>query len=151
MARFWPKVRIAGADECWEWIAAKDRDGYGAFNPADGSGRKVTRAHRFLVERQQGGVPSDLVVMHTCDNRACVNPRHLRLGTHADNIRDRDQKGRTPLGESRYNARLTEAAVRDIRRAPRDRKSLSPLAAKYGVSYSVVASVAYGRTWAHVP
>lgn len=90
VARFWPKVDKSGS--CWEWTAMLDRDGYGVFK-VDG---KLGRAHRVSYEIHYGPVPSGKVVCHSCDNRKCVNPEHLSLGTVADNNRQR--AARNPVG-----------------------------------------------------
>ena len=90
---WWSKVDAG--DNCWFWTAGRDRDGYGRF--AVGLGGKAqahVRAHRFAYETFNGPIPDGLVVMHTCDNPPCVNPRHLELGTSQDNNDDKVQKGR---------------------------------------------------------
>jgi hypothetical protein len=76
--------------ECWEFLGTRDKDGYGRLAV---DGRK-TRAHRVAWVVYRGEIPEGLHVLHTCDVPACVNPEHLFLGTHADNMHDRDAKGR---------------------------------------------------------
>lgn len=94
LARFWCKVKLAGADECWEWIAGKDKDGYGWF--------KRDRAHRAAWIFFNGRIPEGFLVLHTCDNPPCVNPAHLFLGTQQDNMTDCLKKGRRPSGERHW-------------------------------------------------
>lgn len=89
--RFWKKVDIRGAEECWFWTAGKFKDGYGAFAYA---GHQPGRAHRFSYLLHYGEIPEGTMVLHTCDNHACVNPTHLWLGTARDNAQDAVSKGR---------------------------------------------------------
>lgn len=87
--RFWAKVDRRGPDECWPWRAATDRDGYGAFNVR----AAMFGAHRVSWKITTGATPTKCVC-HTCDNPRCVNPAHLWLGTHQDNMQDKIAKGR---------------------------------------------------------
>lgn len=105
--RFWRKVRCAGPDECWEFVAARDRHGYG-ISWHDG---RVMRAARIAYALANGPIPDGLLVRHTCDNPPCVNPAHLILGTQRDNILDAKERGRLATGD-RNGRRLYPERIR---------------------------------------
>lgn len=88
--RFWSHVRIAGDDECWEWRAARDDNGYGRC----GFMGKTLLTHRVAFLISNGFLIDEMFVCHSCDNPPCCNPKHLFLGTHADNMQDMVSKGR---------------------------------------------------------
>ncbi len=88
MDRFFHKVDKAS--DCWGWLAGKDKDGYGKIKVSG----KTVQAHRLSWNIHNGSVPEGVHVLHHCDNPSCVNPDHLFLGTHLDNMHDRDAKGR---------------------------------------------------------
>lgn len=83
--RFWTKVDIQESDKCWDWLAGTFASGYGCF-AVHGFGE---RAHRVSWTSFNGDIPIDKLVLHRCDNRLCVNPNHLYLGSRSDNQRDR--------------------------------------------------------------
>lgn len=78
-------------DGCWTWFKSKDQCGYGMIGIAPG---RCNRAHRVSYELHVGPIPAGMIVRHSCDNPPCVNPAHLSVGTDADNVRDRDSRGR---------------------------------------------------------
>jgi hypothetical protein len=148
--RFWLKVDKTPSG-CWVWLSTKNTQGYGRFAIRVGPYKqRWYSAHRLVWEWVHGEEPS-LCVLHRCDNPSCVNPRHLFLGTHKDNARDRDRKGRArpPRGTRNGRAKLTESDVLDIRR----RYVLGAgveIAARYGLSATHVQRIARGEAWAHV-
>lgn len=130
---------------CWDWTASKSK-GYGQIMV----GEKPQRAHRVSFEIFRGEVPDDLHVCHRCDNRACINPEHLFLGTNADNTADKVAKGRQHRlrGTAHGMAKLTEADVLTIRSATH---ATDPeLAARYGVGPEAISAVRHRRNWKHI-
>lgn len=152
-AAFMEKVSVGEPDACWMWIGRKDSKGYGIHY----ANSESYRAHRFSWSLVNGPIPFGMVVMHACDNPSCVNPAHLSVGTHADNIRDRENKGRgkrppkeaRARGESGPGARLTEAQAREIL-ALRDVGSSTKIARKYGVQRNTVYRLWRGLNWKHL-
>jgi hypothetical protein len=133
-------VPIGGLDDCWEWLGNRYPNGYGRFA---GKG-----AHRRAWERAYGPVPDGLLVLHRCDNRPCVNPRHLFLGTSLDNSDDKISKGRGARGRRINTNRLTEEAVRAIRLDARNQRVI---AADYGVAQATVHRIKSGISWRWLP
>lgn len=114
--RFWEKVQFGGPDDCWPWQAGLRDDGYGQFTIAV---NVKAGAHRLAWEltNQACILPGFLIRHFVCDNPVCCNPRHMLLGTPADNMRDRDQKGRHRAlsGEQCRQSKLTRRKVETLR------------------------------------
>ena len=148
--RFRRKVRVGGSDECWEWTGGRYPNGYGTYRLANPE--KNVRAHRYVFERMVGPIPAGLLVCHHCDNRSCVNPAHLFLGTYVANMQDACQKGRISAGETRPKAKLLGRQVAMIRRLYEEMPlTHRHLARTYGVDEETVRDLVMRRTWRHVP
>lgn len=108
--------------------------------------KKMTSAHRAAYEDAHGAIPDGMVVMHTCDNRRCVNINHLRLGTQSDNLRDMHTKGRrSHRHEDNPHAKLTPEQVALIRESPLGCRALGRL---LDVHHSTISSIRRGASWA---
>lgn len=103
-------------DTCWEWPKSTGSHGYGQLMIDKIPHTSHTLSYRFHT----GEIPAGMVVMHSCDNRKCINPQHLLLGTHEDNIRDMWSKGRQrpnsvlPTGDAHHNSRFTKVQQEEI-------------------------------------
>jgi hypothetical protein len=151
--RFWRYVQMCehGKDCalcCWPWMASRQLPpslAYGRFCPTR---RKSMAAHRLMWQLvHEMPIPQGHFICHRCDIPYCVNPAHLFLGTHHDNMEDRQNKGRTkaPQGEQSGHAKLSEADVYAIRGA------LKTLAEQYGVTTANIQAILTRRTWKHLP
>lgn len=133
--------------ECWNWLGEIGNNGYGRLEIANVS----YLAHRLSYVLAYGTIDPDLVVMHSCDNRRCVNPAHLSLGTHADNNRDAFTKGRLQKGELNGRAKLSTSQVLDIKRAwSSGAASMTQLAYRHGVLLPCISRILSGKRWRHV-
>ena len=130
--------------ECLEWTAYKNPAGYGQIR-VDWKGWLV---HRFVYTRLFGEIPDGLIIMHTCDNPACINPAHLELGTHMHNVRDKEAKGRGNQGPQNGQAKLTEDDVRQIREAYTGaRGELAALGRRFGAHRSCIHKIVNHTHW----
>lgn len=149
ISRFWSKVAItANPDKCWQWQAGKSDEGYGSFKVAG----KVVGAHRVSFVIANGAITGGLFVLHSCDNRGCVNPKHLFLGTNTDNMRDKVKKGRSNppglSGEKHGMHKLTGEQVRYIREQyTKGNFSQSELARRMNITISTIHLIVHGKTW----
>jgi hypothetical protein len=152
--RFWQRVNKTSG--CWLWTGTtlKLRGGYGTFYDDD---QRLRRAHRVAYELTYGVDMNDpnVALRHTCDNPPCVRPDHLTPGTQTANMEDMRQKERDSPpphshGEDRYNAKLSDSAVRQMRRRHRDGESITAIARDVGVSRPCAGYAINRLTWAHV-
>jgi hypothetical protein len=145
--RFWSKATItANPEKCWNWTAYKVKRGYGRIRLGD----KSHLAHRVAYYLTYGEYPEDLLVCHSCDNPACINPNHLFLGTTLDNVTDKMQKGRhdPSRGEKNGLAKLTWDKVRMIRsQYATGQFTQKQLAQHYGIGKSVLSRVVRNEMW----
>lgn len=139
--RFWS--RVVKSDGCWEWSGSCFKSGYGAFW-RDG-GMRYT--HRESYEMTNGPVPTGLQVLHSCDNRRCVNPNHLRAGTSRENMQDAIDRSRLRHGARHPCAKLTHQQVVALKERWVCGEKTSILARECGVSQSAVCNIIKGRSW----
>lgn len=149
--RFWAKVKRGDPSECWNWQAARcgTHNGYGQTYY---KGRKLL-AHRAAWMISHGYLPpEDLEICHTCDNGLCCNPDHLWLGTHRENMIDRNRKGRIiyEKGSERCNAKLTEVDIEKILQLLEQGLSQRAIAKRFNVSQPKISHIKSGQSWSHV-
>lgn len=129
---------------CWEWLGAiSGKNGYGVIT----INGKAKSAHRVSYEISVGKIEKGLMVLHKCNNRICINPEHLYLGTHNDNMRDMAHT-QAVKGENNAMARLSESDVKEIKKLIKERTMFyRDIAEKYGVKRQTIKDIALGRTW----
>lgn len=152
--RFWSKVdKSGGPDACWPWIAYRDPDGYGKFRIGSRTDRTQTMvsAHRFAWTLVNGAIHQGMNILHRCDNPPCVNvARCLFLGDQAANIADMVSKGRlvSLRGEANGFAKLTAAAIQEIRAMLEAGHLQREIAGRFGTSQQNISRIAHGARWA---
>lgn len=144
--RFLDFYKPGAADACWPWTGTIHHRGYGVIG--DNKNRQYL-AHRLAYEHANGPIPDGMMVCHTCDNKPCCNPRHLFLGTNADNQADKARKLRGPRGTRHRSAKLTDADVISIRSLYPGMSQMA-IAKQYGMNQTVISDIVRRKTWRHV-
>jgi len=155
MKRFWEKVRESAG--CWEWQGALAGSGYGLFR---GPGQHMIGAHRMAYILIYGSIPEGINVLHHCDNKRCVRPEHLFLGTQKDNMADMICKGRQAIGdqlnhpiqvgEANHSHKLSEEDVNQIRHLYRRGYRQCDIAKLVGVERANVWAIVHERSWKQI-
>lgn len=164
--RFWEKVDKNGPiqphtpelGQCWQWIAAKDKFGYGVINDYNILTKKkkykqahILSAHFHNIKNSEYLIIKENCVLHKCDNPSCVNPQHLYIGDKGRNLQDAYDRGRKikPKGELSGRAKLTEVQVLEIRnKFPTYTKT--QLSKEYNVSLRNIRSIVLRESWTHI-
>jgi HNH endonuclease len=170
--RFWQKVKKGSDSECWEWLGAKSKEGYGRFKVKG----KLLSPHRVALCLSSSNLSSDLYGCHHCDNPSCCNPNHLYWGTQSQNMKDCQNKGRNcketqtknlkkgektrgsaqfhslvpQVGSKNKRAKLNEEQVAKIKSKLSQGYSSSSLAQEFNVSPQLINSISRGKLWKHV-
>ena len=145
--RFWKYLPEQLGCECWEWAGTLAKSGYGVLR-VDG---KSILAHRFSYKNYCGPLRPKLSVCHSCDNPKCVNPNHLFLATHEENMRDAALKGRMHNGSTNGTSKLNEQKVRQIRALyATGHYTQQRLSELFGTEPSPICRIVRGKSWKHV-
>ena len=151
LRRFWSKVNKHGSKVpymdscCWEWTD-HCQNGYGGFN----YNGKAHRAHRIAWLITNGRIDNGMCILHKCDNRKCVNPSHLFIGTGQDNVDDMVAKSRQAIGVDHGISKLSEDKIREIRMWCSIGYTHRQIASAYGVSNGNISHIRNGATWGWV-
>ena len=143
LKRFNRKIEMVPECGCWIWTGASNSLGYGVVQIH----HKKIKAHRYSWEINYGPIPAGMEVCHFCDTPACVNPHHLFLGKHKDNMADMVMKKRSAKGEKHSQAKLTEVDVLKIRS---DNRPDSIIAKDYDVKREMISNIQRRSSWKHI-
>jgi hypothetical protein len=152
-SRYWQRVNKDSENGCWNWTGSVIPGGYGHFyyNNKSIYVHRISYAwhHPMTLDLFNN---SKVCVCHSCDNPRCVNPAHLWLGSHADNMRDKREKGRATRGESSPCSKLTELQVLEIRQRYNKKAKITTvqLSKEYGVGNSVIWNILNRKIWKHI-
>lgn len=137
--------KSGGPDSCWLWTKTKDTCGYGLTS----IGKKHMGAHRMAYMLAYGDIPHGMLIMHSCDNPACVNPKHLSLGTKKLNSDDKINKNRGVWlkCEKHPMAKLNPAQVQEIKEHAIQGKTFTEIGRIYGVYRTTIARIVNGISW----
>ena len=145
---FWGKVAIPGdPNSCWRWPGKGGTKGYGGLSFRC----KYYGAHRLAYELCYGAFDKNLMVLHLCNVRGCVNPRHLYLGDGKDNMRDAVESKAWGLGENHHRSKLTDQDVVGIKDLLAAGWAQSIIAGLYHISRGAISSINLNETWKHIP
>lgn len=145
--RLIPHIKIDVITGCWNWSGYREKNGYSRL--------KVfgirTLVHRASYTAFKGNISKGLCILHSCDNRSCINPCHLTEGTHKENSTDMTSKGRQAFGAKNGNSSLTEEDVFSIRKLLKEtNKTHKQISRMFCVTESVISHIKNKRTWKHV-
>lgn len=151
--RLFASYEVDESTGCWNWTGSL-RVGYGVI----GDKKKSLGAHRVSYELNKGPIPEGLVVCHSCDNRRCINPEHLWLGTQKDNMQDCARKGRIVThegdrfkhGNTPYNSKFSPEIVLEVRRLSKEKMKIRSISEKTGVPEHTVKDIRAGRAYASI-
>lgn len=155
IVRFWHQVnkerrkKKGSSSRCWEWTGLPQKSGYCRIR----INSNYRRVHQVSWEMHFGKIPDGMCVCHKCDNKICVNPSHLFLGTNRDNQIDKVSKGRQAKGERCGNCKLTSKQVIEIRKTYVRRSKTHGMRAmikKFGVGRSMIKYILNGTNWKHL-
>lgn len=145
---FWS--RIDKNNSCWEWTGGLNTSGYGEIH----INKKRYLVHRYSYELHYGPIPEELIICHKCDNKKCVNPDHLMLGTYLDNSLDMKSKGRSKLcshkGEANGRVILNEIQVKQIIKLLKIGIKGTEIANQFNVNKSTIYGIKKNRRWKHI-
>lgn len=145
---FYFEKHVIRKQGCWGWKGHLNgglRGGYGILSMHP----KLVAAHRVSWLIHNGEIPEKTLVLHSCDNRSCTNPEHLKLGTHKDNADDKYNRGRDkhPKGENHIQATLSNQTVREIKTLLRENKKSVDIAKIYNTTRGVIDNIKYNKSW----
>lgn len=151
LERFWSRIdKPADPNACWTWTGGKT-GGYGTLTEKVGGKKTCHYTHRLSFQIHCGEIPARMNVCHHCDNPSCVNPSHLFLGTHEENMHDKGRKkrGRAPKGAAHGKAKLTDADVIEIRRRRANGETAVALGREFNVTNTAIYYVVH-KGWKHI-
>lgn len=145
--RFWSKVNVRKAGQCWDWTGSRRKSGHGQFLSR---GLSTTVAPAIALILTGTPRPKGQLALHHCDNPPCCNPNHLYFGTHQDNNNDAWSRERMPVGQDRHASILTNEQVLAIRKRSHEGELSKNLALEYGIHPTTISNIINGRRWKHL-
>jgi|ERR1700734_436300 len=140
------KAHEKADDVCWNWTKGINNHGYGNMW-IEG---KTRAAHRVSYEIYKGEIPKGMVILHSCDNKRCINPNHLSVGTFKENTHDALRKGRMAFGERQGNSILKNRDVVVIKQRLANKERIVDIARDYSVDETTIGKIKSGANWKNI-